>query len=322
MLKNFQEFYESLNILVVRDLRDIYDALIADFKKRNPKGSVAEDNMPYPYVAVGDYTCVINPYKKTKVLSGVFFMMTKDIDGKINGLLLFSEFGPITQEEIDNILPKEITGSLKNEKIAFSRKILKDHAYDRGNLEVSSKDMGRGAYRVERYYYVLATYEESQRDKTEISLEQIMNLPDYKKLIEETGMEMISTPVQKKNLTITFGFPAALTAPLAGEGNGYFYERQISNRDGKTFDYLKDGFALYARGQLRKIPTFSDPGDRPALIGKFEGSSLQGWADGLDTLREKILKHQSDLKKRMDLYLTPEEKHKNRGKISGRKFGI
>lgn len=216
-----------------------------------------------------------------------------------------------SKEMIDKVFEYQVDGTNKKFEIVAKRKSIK--AITDFNLKVKENSKAFENPIVIEIVYGFKAVPVTKFDVT--------TTPEYKKFLEETGLEMISTPKQVNNGTITLAFPAAYAYP--DEKDNRQFNLLIQDREGRPQEYLINALQISTAGYIRKVAGFN-PGYeiRPAVVSKFPVTP-QGWLKALEICREVWQKMKADWEKK-GIYLidTEEERHQKRGKIAGKKFGF
>jgi hypothetical protein len=324
-VKLFEEYaaiVETISLPVLRDVNDFVSNLLTLKRKEKVITNLEKDYYGSTLKKEGFYIPgYIHVYKyqgkNYSVLSGA-----KPNDGKLDlGFSNIKEFsvfilgeGKPSKEMIDNVFEYQVEGTNKNSEIVAKRKSIKvitDFEIDTEKIKDSSKVIKNPI--VIEIVYGFKT--------TPVTKFDVTTTPEYKKFLEETGLDMISTPQQVKNGTISLAFPAAYAYP--DEKDNRQFKQLTQDKEGKPQEYLINALQISTAGYIRKVPGFN-PGYeiRPAVVSKFSVTP-QGWLKALEICREIWQKMKADWEKK-GIYLidTEEERHQKRGKIAGKKFGF
>lgn len=225
--------------------------------------------------------------------------------------LLFLSEDPISVDNLKEIFDYKILSSYKNQNF----EITFDSIY---NDDSKTKKGFKGYQKTVPFYSVIFTMAVKIIDNEQVTLEQIRKTDAYKKFIEETGFKEITGKRQEVNGTLMFALNKEYVC-VAGE---------IKNQKDFISDnspYFHQGFAIFRKGYVRKVPTYSiNFSDQSQVMSKFDSTNLQGFETCLNELREYICGKWCKMqeKKGILIFLTPELRYANRGKISATGLGL
>lgn len=150
----------------------------------------------------------------------------------------------------------------------------------------------------------------------EKDLERIVQLPQFRDLLDEMGYVLVSSPEDHRNLDFTFAFPAVY---VTGNVENLQFESAFEDEESK--DYLSRGFTIWKnRQEVVEIGELSFP-HRDLSDTETASNTLLGWKGMLTALKGKM----KDLQKEYEsegavLLITQEERHTVRGKAKGKFF--
>lgn len=105
---------------------------------------------------------------------------------------------------------------------------------------------------------------------------------EFKDLLSEYPLEVISNELQIRKMTIAFALKTSC-----------FFDPNMKEIPIKQ-KYLSTGYALYQRGYVRN---YSTTGAQHTVAGRFDASTLEGWKNGLKQIEEKVQNRIKQLEK-------------------------
>ena len=134
-------------------------------------------------------------------------------------IAIFSE-DPINLKMIEEVFPVIVKGTGGTQIRTLTRDIIDDYSTTAKTLSVSVRRVqdwnvsySPNGHKI--LYYVSFNYHVTKEDKQSVTFEQIKNLPEYKDLITSLPVEMCSSPIRLKKLTLLFGLKLPkLNCPL------------------------------------------------------------------------------------------------------------
>lgn len=332
MIKNFTEFLnEKIEITLLKDPHKLFDGIMNAAKKAK---LIKKLDYTSSYRDVPDWSDNLdarknNPYgepygrgrmmitKSGNYLEAEMVLPGKeDYDKEVEDSLKIVKFyvasnNPIDLKELEEIFPDEIEGYLKNTVFTMKRTVEKD-----SSKATSGNSMSR-ILGGSKLYYVTFRYDTAVNKATTLTLDDIMRTEAYKTLMKELPLELASTPIQKKKKTLVFAVPSEFVLDPDG--------KHVRSED----KYMHWGYALYDRGYIRRYPLWQGgkgrfSQDLATVAGSFNASSIEGWEEGLNQLRNMFKKKFSEMNRKegVQIFQSEEERHAKRGLIQGKKFGL
>jgi hypothetical protein len=303
-MKHFKLF-EEFHIEKIKLLKSPYEVVNKLFPDESLKGYkdtwlTTDIIIPYEKLIGTHRVCSIPPEKFGQ--NNLFYASMNHSDGQGNFvfgkmpedtyILIASTKGKVAMKGLEEFFPKTITGGYGRN--TYDLKLDIKNVSDIVKIEKSSLSSYTLSHAKDMTFtdYVLVTYKTTVSKNTEVTTDTIMELPEYKELMENSGYEMISNPSLLKKNTLAFGFPLVNLVPPKTLDEEWF--RLVGTFPG---NYLPVGWALYGTGYLRTIPV-GNTGGEPAVAGKFEADTLEGWKVGIKMLQEKITKKKKTLAKK------------------------
>lgn len=148
-----------------------------------------------------------------------------------------------------------------------------------------------------------------------------MALPEFKKLLDNSGWEIVSTKKQLELGTIALGFrhEYIVEEPKTDVKPGMFSPNGMYTEDG---EWLNRRYILYAQsGYIRTWNVLQGKGS--PLISSLDFSTEEGWKKGLGILEKACERKLRILEKDgAKILRTKEERYTKRGLLVSRKFGF
>lgn len=211
-------------------------------------------------------------------------------------VLVYSET-PLDTDALDQVFQETIEASIGNRNFSYNRSILEE---GKMKLNVHNRSTWSGFYDNSEIEVVLKTVErhcvvynyKAEVVETDITLEEIKNTDEYKSLLKDFPVDLISTSRQLKNKTLQFGLRSS-------------HVLLFKHSDKKELlipehEYLYETYAIFERGYIREVPFYSvSKFSQPMSKNKdsFTATSLEGWKKGLVKVKELFIKLISDLEK-------------------------
>lgn len=223
---------------------------------------------------------------------------------KTTEYILVSKVNDIDRKLVEEIFPDKLTLPFRNFSVVMSRSSV-------SSVFPADIATGIGSFRL-KTYATRISYDIEVLDKSDtggagaISIENIKKMKSYGELMKSIPFVFSSTVKQVKNNTLVLKFPDDHTSGLPEAF--------------KEGEFLKNYYIVYGKGDVRYITGASSP----PIIKRFDPSSPEGWSSAFEAIekhfREKVIPWLDKLD--VGVYMTPEEKYRNRGSIKGRRFGI
>ncbi|MEI6297763.1 MAG: hypothetical protein WCO84_09095 [bacterium] len=308
---NFDEF-ETIN---ESDTLNLYkrDSLFDKLMKKALKNSILKKkiSVAFRYKVKHDGADSMQGYFFDENAHNFYINALYDYPKKEYQRILVMSKIPFDLKKIEHIFPADLIGNYGDTMYSLKREVLEEHLHTEAPIPFGND----GRLSVVRRYFVVFNYVETSEFKSSnLDVKAVMNLPEFKEFLEATGYVLKAEP---KKMTFKFVFPSKMVAGVDERSNRMV---NVETNYGKS-EYIHQGYTLYASGYIRFEPTFTPEGqrfpDQPGVIGNFDATTLEGWKEGLKTLKQKVLKWQKKFEgENVKFFKTEEERHRYRGRIS------
>ena len=226
--------------------------------------------------------------------------------------------------DIELVLAETVKGTYKNKTYVFTRKLIDDNSRSEKPLDnkVYVRWDPNRQMNIERtdkidLFYARYEYDLKIIENEKLTVDKIEKSPAYVDLVSNFPLVDVSTASQHKKVNIMLAIPKDMILDTDDE-----YTKQGDK-------YADWGFGLYSTGYVRNIPMYSDSSSqyynqpRVSVIGTFDATTIEGWSKGIEIVKKRLIKIKNDLASRKGVLIcTPEEKHRYRGHIAGKRMGI
>lgn len=229
---------------------------------------------------------------------------------------------PFDLKDIELVLTDTIIGNYKNKTYKFTRKLITDSSKSEKPIDIRvTLGWNSQALKFDEklvkidLFYVRYEYDLVLTENTKITIEQVEKFPSYIDLISNFPLVNVPNATQRKNGNIMLAIPKDMIIDP---------DDLYTQYDDKYADW---GFGLYATGYVRNVPMYSNgigmSPPRVSVMSTFDATSIEGWNNAIEMISKKLNKIKKELESRKGVLIcTPEDKHKYRGHIAGKKYGI